>query len=104
MKTIFAWLLICECAVAAGLSPGSNVDMGCTASGQALVYNGSAIVCQAPQRPVTTVGALGSCSSSNQGAMMFVTDALAPVALSAVAAGGAVRIGVTCNGTSWIVQ
>jgi hypothetical protein len=36
--------------------------------------------------------------------MYFVTDALLPAALAIVASGGAVKVGVTCNGTNWIVQ
>jgi hypothetical protein len=105
MRAIALLLILAPLAAfAAGLSPGVNVDMGCTSTGQGLTYNGSSIVCQAPQRPVTTVGSLPTCNSGTQGQMMFVTDALAPVALSAVAGSGAVKIGVTCNGTSWIVQ
>lgn len=91
-------------APGAGTTPAVNVDMGCTVSGQTLGYNGSAIVCQTAQRPVTTVGALPTCNSATKGAMYFVTDALTPVALSTAAAGGAVQVGVTCNGTNWIVQ
>ena len=91
-------------AMADGIIPAVNSDMGCTATGQGVVYNGSALVCQAPQRPVTVVGSLPACGAGTKGMMYFVTDALAPVALSAVAGSGAVQIGVTCNGTSWIVQ
>lgn len=54
-------------------------------------------------RPVTTIGSLPSCSSSLQGVSYFVTDALTPVALSTVVAGGAVKVPVICNGTNWIV-
>ena len=104
MRAIVLLLILAAPAFAAGLSPGVNVDMGCTSTGQSLTYNGSAIACQAPQRPTTTVGSLPTCNSTSQGQMMFVTDALAPVALSAVAGSGAVKIGVTCNGASWIVQ
>jgi hypothetical protein len=57
-----------------------------------------------PKRPVTTVGSLPSCTSGIKGQMQMVTDALVPVAIATVAAGGAVSIGVTCNGTNWIVQ
>lgn len=53
---------------------------------------------------VTTVGALPACNSGTQGLRMIVTDALTPIALATVAAGGAVVIGVTCNGSAWIVQ
>jgi hypothetical protein len=91
-------------ALGAGLSPGVNVDMGCTANGQGLTYNGSSIVCQAPTRPTVTVATLPTCNSGAQGLIYFVTDALAPAALAIVTGGGAIKIGVTCNGTNWIVQ
>ena len=88
----------------ASLMPAVNQEMGCTTAGQVLSYNGSTIVCQAPSRPVTTVSGLPTCNSAAQGFIYFVTDALTPVALAIVASGGAVKIGVTCNGTNWIVQ
>jgi hypothetical protein len=53
--------------------------------------------------PQTTVGALAACSGGNKGTIVMVTDALLPVALAGVAAGGAVNVGVMCNGTIWIV-
>ena len=93
---------------AAGPVPAVNTDMGCTASGQALQYNGSALVCAAPTRPLATIAAGGSqlpaCNSGTKGAMYVVTDALTPVAIATVVGGGGVSIGVTCNGTNWIVQ
>jgi hypothetical protein len=55
-------------------------------------------------RPITTVAGLPTCNANNKGKMFFVTDTLAPVALATVAGGGAVQIGVLCNGTNWIVQ
>lgn len=58
----------------------------------------------APQRPSTTVASLPTCNSGATGQMYVVTNALTPVALSVVASGGAVTVGVTCNGSSWIVQ
>jgi hypothetical protein len=91
-------------AKGASLMPAVNQEMSCTTTGQVLAFNGSAIVCQAPSRPVTTVSGLPTCNSGSQGTIYFVTDALAPVALATVAGSGAVKIGVTCNGTNWIVQ
>ena len=45
-----------------------------------------------------------SCSAALKGAMYIVSDALTPVALSTAVGGGAVTVGITCNGTNWIVQ
>lgn len=104
MRAVWLLLLCSTAAFAAGLSPGANVDMGCTATGHGLVYNGSSIVCQGPQRPSVAISGLPACGASTQGLMYFVTDALGPVALATVVAGGAVKVGVTCNGTVWIVQ
>lgn len=56
------------------------------------------------QRTIVTVSGLPTCNSGTKGAMYLVTDALAPVALATVAGSGAVVVGVTCNGTAWIVQ
>jgi hypothetical protein len=93
---------------AAGPVPAVNTDMGCTAAGQALQYNGTVLTCTAPTRPIATVGAGGSqlptCNTGTKGAMYIVTDALTPVAIATVVGGGAVSIGVTCNGANWIVQ
>jgi hypothetical protein len=103
--SIIILAVMVSAAWAAGLSPGGNVDMGCTMAGQTLTYNGSSFSCQAPTRPTTTVGALaGLCNAGTQGMMYFVTDALLPVALATVGSGGAVKVGVTCNGVNWIVQ
>lgn len=57
-----------------------------------------------PQRPTTIVGSLPTCVAALRGQMYIVTDALAPVAITAVSNGGAVVIGVTCNGSAWIVE
>jgi hypothetical protein len=93
---------------AAGPVPAVNTDMGCTTAGQVLQYSGSALTCGAPTRPIATIGAGGSqlptCNSTTKGAMYIVTDALTPVAIATVVGGGAVSIGVTCNGANWIVQ
>jgi hypothetical protein len=72
---------------------------GISASAQTLTISAGVA-----KRPISTVAGLPACNGGVQGQMYMVTDALAPVALAAVASGGAVIIGVTCNGTSWIVQ
>lgn len=41
--------------------------------------------------------------TGSAGQMAYVTDALTPAALSAVAGGGAVVVAVFHNGTTWIV-
>lgn len=102
------WVLWVAAARASGFSPAVNVDMGCTTSGQVLQYNGTAINCGAPTRPIATIGTGGSqlptCNSTTKGAMYLVTDALTPVALATAVGGGSINIGVTCNGSNWIVQ
>jgi len=107
-KLFFLAVLFPVQSFAAGLVPPVNVDMGCTIAGQTLQYNGSVLACAAPTRPLATVGAGGgqlpTCNSTTKGAMFLVTDALTPVAIATVVGGGAVSIGVTCNGTNWIVQ
>lgn len=57
-----------------------------------------------PQRSVVVISSLPTCNAGTKGAMYLVTDALLPAALATVASGGAVVVGVTCNGTVWIVQ
>lgn len=105
LKTIVLLLLLStNIAWAGGAVPSVNTDMGCTISGQGLVYNGSVLVCQAPTRPSVTIANLPLCNPGNTGLMYIVTNALAPVALATVAAGGTVTVGVTCTGSAWIVQ
>jgi hypothetical protein len=53
--------------------------------------------------PLTVVGSLPACAAGTEGILYGVTDALTPVALSAVVGGGAIHTLVYCNGTSWIV-
>lgn len=53
---------------------------------------------------VTTVSGLPSCTAALQGARYTVTDSLLPASLAIVANGGAVIVGVLCNGTNWIVS
>jgi len=56
-------------------------------------------------RPTTTVASIGTtCTTAQRGQMLIVTDATAPTALATVAGAGAVTVGVTCNGTNWIVE
>ena len=50
-----------------------------------------------------TVATLPSAVTSGKGARSFVTDALAPVFGSTVAAGGAVAVPVYSDGTNWKV-
>lgn len=54
--------------------------------------------------PPVAVGSLQTCNAAAAGARATVNDALAPVALATVAAGGAVTVGVLCDGTNWIVN
>lgn len=57
-----------------------------------------------PTRPTTVVASLPACSTATRGMMYMVTDALTPVAIATVTGGGAVIVGVICNGSAWIVQ
>lgn len=106
MRVIFGAALsfIAGSACASGRAPPVNFDMGCTLAGQVMMYNGTGLVCAAPQRPVATVATLPTCNAATQGSMYFVTDALAPVSLAALAPGGGVKVGTMCNGTIYIVQ
>jgi hypothetical protein len=51
-----------------------------------------------------TVATLPACNAGQQGIMFMVNDATTPTALATVAGGGAVHVGVTCNGANWIVE
>lgn len=73
-------------------------------SGDCSSSSGTASLSCIPKRAVSTVALLPACTAGIRGQMNMVTDALLPVALATVAAGGAVIIGVTCNGTAWVVQ
>lgn len=57
-----------------------------------------------PSRPVSTVAALPQCTALLKGQMNMVSDALAPVMLAGPVAGGLTSVGVTCDGSKWIVQ
>lgn len=52
---------------------------------------------------VYTIGTLPTCDASLKGRRFVVTDALTPVALATVVAGGAVVVPVYCNGAAWVV-
>ena len=58
----------------------------------------------APQVPTSTVGNLPACNAQNKGALYIVTDALTPLLLSIVIAGGSVNVVVMCNGTNFVVS
>lgn len=104
MLKLLSFLALSSSALAAGPAPAVNSDMSCTLTGQVVMYNGSALVCSAPTRPTKTVSTLPTCNSGAAGAMYIVTDALTPVGLAAPTGGGAVVVGVTCNGSAYIVQ
>jgi hypothetical protein len=55
-----------------------------------------------PSGPVA-IAALPAAAAGNKGARAFVTDALAPVFGSAVAAAGAVNVPVYSTGAAWFV-
>lgn len=57
-----------------------------------------------PVRQTATVSTLPTCNAGAKGAMYLVTDSLLPAALATVSGGGAVVVGVMCNGTNWIVN
>lgn len=52
----------------------------------------------------TTVAALPTCNAGTRGTILYVTNALTPVALATVVGGGAVVVPVFCNGAAWIVM
>lgn len=81
------------------LAPACGYALG-TTSGNG---TGTSTSIQLPQLQTTVVGSLPSCSTALRGAMYVVTDSLLPAALAQVAGGGAVVVGVICNGTIWIV-
>lgn len=89
-----------------------NISGGTLGVGRMPAYSGdcsssagaTSLTCNTPKRATTTVASLPTCNAGAQGTMYIVTNALVPVALATVAAGGAVVVGVTCNGSNWIVQ
>jgi hypothetical protein len=91
---LFVLLFLQQPALADGLNCNSGDVVGYT----------TGFICTTAARQVKTVATLPTCNSAARGLMYIVTDALTPVALAAVSAGGAVVIGVTCNGTNWIIQ
>lgn len=105
LRVLLALLALTSTALAAGTAPAVNTDLGCTAAGHVYGYTGSVMSCSVPTRPSSTVVTLGTtCTGGQIGQQYIVTDALLPAALAIIAGGGAVKIGVTCNGTNWIVQ
>jgi hypothetical protein len=64
---------------------------------------GNALMTRTGAAGSPTVGSLTACSASGQGAWTFVTDALAPVIGSTVAAGGSAKAMVWCNAAAWTV-
>jgi len=56
-----------------------------------------------PQAPTSTIGNLPACTATTQGQIYLVTDALLPTLLATVAAGGAVKAAVMCNGSNYVV-
>lgn len=73
------------------------------ASANMTISAAGAIVETSSKIAPVTVGTLGTCNSGAEGTRKGVTDALAPTALTTVAAGGSVHVPVYCNGTNWIV-
>lgn len=73
------------------------------ATGDVVSY-ANGFTCGPAQRKTATIATLPTCNSGSQGQMFIVTDALLPASLATVASGGAVKVGVMCNGTNWIVQ
>jgi hypothetical protein len=53
------------------------------------------------QTGTSTVAGLPTCNAAAKAARRFVTDASAPTYNATVAGGGAVNVGVTCDGTNW---
>lgn len=51
-----------------------------------------------------TVATLPTCNTASRGLRVHVTDALTPVALATIVAGGAAVVPVFCNGTAYIVM
>jgi chitinase len=86
------------------LFPASAFADGLNCNSGDLVGYTSGFVCTTAARQVKTIATLPTCNSAARGLMYVVTDALLPAALATVGAGGAVVVGVMCNGTNWIVQ
>lgn len=53
--------------------------------------------------PPTTVALLPAAATAGVGARAFVTDATTPAALTAVTGGGAVKVPVYSDGSTWLV-
>lgn len=50
-----------------------------------------------------TIATLPTCNAAARGLRVHVTDALTPVALAVVVAGGAAVVPVFCNGVGYII-
>lgn len=87
-----------------GVNVGTAATVATGTSGATLpLLNGQNTWSGAQIFPKSVIGSLPTCNAGLEGAHYGVTDALVPVALAIVAAGGAVHINVYCNGTNWIV-
>lgn len=67
-------------------------------------FTGSLVSTLVQTKTIFTVATLPTCDAAAEGTRASINDALGPVALSTVVGGGAVHLGVYCNGTNWIVQ
>lgn len=56
------------------------------------------------RQTIATVAGLPLCVTNSRGTMYMVRDATSPTALSVVNGSGAVTVGVTCDGSNWIVE
>lgn len=70
---------------------------------KAITGNASGNMLSAPRFPVATVSTLPSAATVGVGYRSFVTDALLPTFGATVASGGAVKVPVYSDGTSWKV-
>jgi hypothetical protein len=55
------------------------------------------------QAPAVAVASLPVCNAGLEGVIYVATNALTPVALTAVVGGGSVHVGVMCLNSAWIV-
>lgn len=130
--SVFASLPVCEGSITAGMVvPGGSsliydsatATIGATVTGGgsnlvlatcvgdefgskwvvASTLSAGGVINGVPQMPTVHVAGLPTCNSGAEGKLYEVDDALLPAALAIVASGGAVHVGVRCNGTNWIV-
>lgn len=87
---------IMQCADLGGTG-NANIDCNVTMSGTGKLNVNNDI-----QTGVKGVGSLPTCNAARKGARFFVNDNNTAIAYHAVVtAGGALNVGVTCDGTSW---